>query len=87
MKFLKGIEGNYVRKISDRFTSGIPDIIGCYDGRFYAIEVKTPTGKLSKIQIYEMEQIFKAKGLYCHAMSAEGVERWWNTVMQKKEQS
>ena len=28
-------------------TNGIPDIICCYHGRFVALEVKTPEGKLS----------------------------------------
>ena len=31
-------------------TAGIPDIIACIGGRFVAFEVKTPTGKLTKLQ-------------------------------------
>ena len=31
-------------------TAGIPDIIACVDGRFYAFEVKTETGKPTKLQ-------------------------------------
>jgi hypothetical protein len=29
-------------------TAGIPDIIACIDGKFYAFEVKTPVGKTTK---------------------------------------
>ena len=31
-------------------TAGIPDVIVCYRGRFVAFEVKTPSGKLTKLQ-------------------------------------
>ena len=31
-------------------TAGIPDIIACIRGRFVAFEVKTETGKLSRLQ-------------------------------------
>jgi hypothetical protein len=44
--------------------AGLPDIIGCYEGRFYGIEVKIP-GKeheLTKIQKYWIDKINKAGG-------------------------
>lgn len=31
-------------------TVGIPDIIGCYRGRFFALELKAPDGKVSPMQ-------------------------------------
>ena len=31
-------------------TAGIPDVIACINGRFVAFEVKTETGKLTKLQ-------------------------------------
>ena len=31
-------------------TSGIPDIICCYKGRFLGLEVKLPGGKLTALQ-------------------------------------
>ena len=31
-------------------TAGIPDIVACIDGKFYAFEVKTPVGKTTKLQ-------------------------------------
>ncbi len=31
-------------------TAGIPDVICCLDGRFFAFEVKTPEGSVTKLQ-------------------------------------
>ena len=31
-------------------TSGVPDIICCYRGRFLGLEVKLPSGKLTELQ-------------------------------------
>ena len=49
-------------KCADRFTAGIPDIIGCYLGRFIAIEMKIDSGKPTSLQIYNMKQIVKNTG-------------------------
>ena len=43
-------------------TAGIPDIIACINGRFVAFEVKTETGKLSKLQGLTIQRIKKAGG-------------------------
>ena len=43
-------------------TAGIPDIIACINGRFVAFEVKTETGKLSKLQEITIQRIKEAKG-------------------------
>jgi hypothetical protein len=43
-------------------TAGLPDIICCINGRFVAFEVKTPTGKLSKLQEITITKIKEAKG-------------------------
>ncbi len=43
-------------------TAGIPDIIACIEGKFYAFEVKTSSGKLTKLQEITIEKIQKAKG-------------------------
>ena len=43
MKFLKNYGGVWINVHGGMFqTSGVPDIIGCLDGRFYAFEIKTP---------------------------------------------
>ena len=43
-------------------TAGVPDIIACINGRFFAFEVKTETGKLSKLQETTIQRIKDAKG-------------------------
>ena len=43
-------------------TAGLPDIICCYRGRFVAIEVKTPSGKLTKLQEITLQRIKNAQG-------------------------
>ena len=41
---------------------GVPDIIACRDGRFVAIEMKSPTGTLSRSQEVEISRIRDAGG-------------------------
>lgn len=55
----------YLRKIHQTQFShaGIPDLVGCLNGNWIAIEVKTNTGKLSKLQERELKLIDKAGGL------------------------
>jgi hypothetical protein len=43
-------------------TAGLPDIICCIGGRFVAFEVKTPHGKLTKLQESTIRKIKDAKG-------------------------
>jgi Holliday junction resolvase len=42
--------------------SGIPDIIGCYNGRFIAIECKAGKGKATALQERELIAICNAGG-------------------------
>ena len=66
---------NAVRKVLDRLgiyyfmppgmglgRSGIPDIIGCYNGRFIAIECKAGKGQLTALQARELGSIKAAGG-------------------------
>ena len=43
-------------------TAGIPDIIACIDGRFFAFEVKTTTGKATPLQETTIRKILAAGG-------------------------
>lgn len=46
-----------------RFTkAGIPDILACVNGQFLAIELKTDTGRLSKLQEYNLAKIRESGG-------------------------
>lgn len=43
--------------------AGIPDILACVNGVFLAIEVKSATGKPSKLQLYTIDEIKLAGGV------------------------
>lgn len=64
MKYLKAVPRCFAWKEHGGMygTAGIPDIIACVDGRFYAFEVKTKTGKPTKLQEATIRKILKAGG-------------------------
>ena len=64
MRYLKTVPGCFAWKTHGGMygTAGMPDIIICLNGRFVAMEVKTPTGKLTKIQESTLRKINDAKG-------------------------
>jgi len=55
-------------------TAGLPDIICCVNGRFVAFEVKTPSGKLTKLQESTITKINAAKGNAYKVTSVEDVK-------------
>jgi hypothetical protein len=57
-------------KSCDRFTHGIPDILGCLDGRFVAIELKTRFNQATRLQDHIMSKIRAAGGIagVCHSV-------------------
>lgn len=58
---LREIPGTYWYKANDRTTAGVPDIIGCVAGIFFALELKTKS-KVSPIQAYHLRKIDEAAG-------------------------
>lgn len=62
-------------------TSGIPDIIVCYKGKFVAFEVKTENGKLSKLQEVTIRKIQSAQGLAFKVTSLDEVKTILKEVM------
>ena len=66
-KVIKFIKSNYpdawIYKAADRFTSGIPDLLICKKGFFYAIELKVGSNKATRLQEYVLRQIDRAGGL------------------------
>ena len=49
-------------KVSDKYTSGIPDIVGCKGGKFFAIELKAPGEKPRKLQTMIIRRIKNSGG-------------------------
>jgi hypothetical protein len=54
-------------------TAGIPDIIACIGGKFVAFEVKTETGRLTKLQSATLAKIQNAKGIAYKVTSVKEV--------------
>ena len=43
--------------------SGVPDLVGCCDGKFFAIECKAGKGKTTALQDNELRKIKEAGGI------------------------
>jgi len=52
---------------------GVPDIIGCFKGRFIGIEVKAPKGVVSSYQQNFIDRINEAGGIGIIARSLDDV--------------
>lgn len=55
-------------------TAGLPDIICCYQGHYVAFEVKTPVGKLTRLQEATLRRITAAKGVAHKVTSVDEVK-------------
>ena len=66
----------WIYKAADRFTSGIPDLLLCKKGRFYAIELKVGSNKATPIQEFVMREICKAGGRVSVCRSVEDVKQF-----------
>ncbi len=49
--------------------AGIPDLVGCVDGYFFAFEVKTDKGKPSPIQLHTIARIRTRGGACAHVVT------------------
>ncbi len=65
----------WIYKAADRFTSGIPDLLLCKQGRFYAVELKVGNNKATPIQEFVIRKIREAGGRVCVCRSVGEVER------------
>ena len=67
LKYLKTVVGGHWIKIhaSSYQSTGEPDIVGCYKGRFYGLELKRPDGKgkASVKQIQKLSSIRREGGI------------------------
>lgn len=63
-------------------TAGVPDIIACIDGRFYAFEVKTATGKTTAIQNATIRKILACGGTAVVVHSVDEVRAVINGSLQ-----
>ena len=54
-------------------TAGVPDIIACVNGRFVAFEVKTPSGRATKLQEATIKKILTVGGVATVVRSVDEV--------------
>jgi Holliday junction resolvase len=73
LAYLNSLNYTYVIKVISANKRGVPDIIGCYKGKFFAIETKTNKGVVSDLQKLNIQNIKEAKGAAIVARSLEDV--------------
>ena len=56
-------------------TSGVPDIICCYKGRFLGLEVKLSTGTLTELQKRAIDRINRAGGIASRVECVSDVQK------------
>lgn len=58
--------------------SGVPDIVGCYKGKFFAIECKAGKNKPTPLQEKNIDAIAKQGGAVCvvNEDNVQGVTQW-----------
>jgi hypothetical protein len=61
---LKLLDAYYFYPVTGGYgRSGVPDIVGCYKGKFFAIECKAGTNKPTPLQTLNIEQIILTGGI------------------------
>lgn len=55
-------------------TSGVPDIICCYKGRFLGLEAKLTSGRLTELQKRALDKINRAGGIGRRVESVDDVK-------------
>lgn len=63
LRFLESLEDCYVFKVVQANRAGVPDVIACLNGQFFAFELKRGyKEKTTKIQNFHLAKIEKAGG-------------------------
>lgn len=62
--------------------NGLPDIIACHRGHLIAIEVKSPTGRPTRLQQYELARIKRAGGSALIARDTTELEQLLDRIDQ-----
>lgn len=60
---------------------GVSDILGCYQGRFLAIEIKIGKDRLSPEQDGFLKNIAHVDGLAFIARDFESFQEWWSSAV------
>lgn len=63
IQYLKTVPNCWIVKVIQANINGCPDILMCFNGKFYGIEVKTDNGRTSAIQDLQIRRIREAGGV------------------------
>ena len=82
VEILKGFGAYYFYASTGGYgASGVPDIIGCYKGNFFAVECKAGKGKTTALQEKNIAQI-KATGGLAIVVNEDNIEDVGNLMRQ-----
>lgn len=62
LPFLKTLKNTHVFPIQQISIRGVPDLLLCISGTFLALELKTNTGKLHPLQVWNLAEVKRCKG-------------------------
>lgn len=80
-KYLRENKAYVVKYHGNTFsTSGVPDLLVCYKGKFIGFEVKKKTGKPSDLQLAHKKQIENSGGICYIVKSLEEVKNAIKTI-------
>ena len=88
-KILRWIEkqpNTYVRKIQSANKAGTLDLVGCYNGLFFAIECKKVGETPDPLQVYNIKQIHKANGYAFVCFYLEDAQRAFEVMEYERNQ-
>jgi len=78
---LKLLDAYYFYPVTGGYgRSGVPDIVGCYKGKFFAIECKAGTNKPTPLQYLNIEHI-KQNGGVALVINEENVDSVYSTLL------
>ena len=81
LKYLKTEVGGYwIKLCASAFQrEGEPDIVGCYNGRFYALELKKDQdARASALQLHKLKKIKECGGISMKVYNLEQLKELFN---------
>ena len=85
---LKKYKAHYFMPVSNGMgRAGVSDIIGCFQGKYFVIEVKSATGKPTPLQLKFIQEVKDADGKAFIVNGAEAlkeVEGWLKEVTNER---
>lgn len=82
MKNLRSVNQSWWVKVNDKFTKGLPDILGCWEGQFYAIELKREGYEPTPLQEHVLKKINLAGGTVQWFDNYESFKTWFQKTFQ-----